>query len=234
MLVTLFTCPTALPAIPIPVTLMLPTHPHHSCPLPAATPCLPSHTTYPMLPTPPCSLHIIAFPCLSLGLMPHIPASSQNNLQHAPSSGTTPLGWDRSCCERVLATILGHQKVPCIAVCLPVASVAGLVCPCTKISPLDPQGDLEHQGLCGRPDRFRWLFPRVLHLCLPLPLRGPATQTSTSVCRCLGHQPLQRLPQTWRGKQIPCPSHVLDEVLVICSTLPCLGSSQGVCQVLMV
>ena len=48
--------------------------------------------------------------------------------------------------------------------------VAALVCSCADMSPLDPQGDLEYQGLRGCPDRFRWLFPRVLHLRLPLPL----------------------------------------------------------------
>lgn len=89
---------------------MLPIHSHHSCPLPAATPCLPSHTVHPMLPTPPSHY------CLSLhvpGLNAHIPASSQNHLQRDPSSGSTPLGWERSCCETILATLLGHQKVLC-------------------------------------------------------------------------------------------------------------------------
>lgn len=174
---------------------MLPIHSHHSCPLPAATPCLPSHTVLPMLPAPP-SHYCLSLPVL--GLNAHIAASSQNHLQCDPSSGSTPLGWERSCCETILATLLGHQKV----LCHPVPSQQDWCVPALTHSPPDPQGDLEHQGLCRCPDRFRQLFSRVLHLCLPVPLRGPAAQTSTSVRRCLRHQPLQCLPQTWRGKQM--------------------------------
>lgn len=115
MLVTPLTYSTALPASPLPMALV---HPHHSCPLPAAAPCLLSHTVYPMSLH---SLHVRAIPCLSPDLVSHIPASPQNNLLHALSSDTTPLGQDRSCCETVLANFLGHQKVLCIAVSHPVS-----------------------------------------------------------------------------------------------------------------
>lgn len=53
--------------------------------------------------------------------MPHIPASPQNNILHALSSGTTPLGQDRSCCKTFLASFLGHQKVLYIAVSHPIS-----------------------------------------------------------------------------------------------------------------
>lgn len=78
---------------------------------------------------------------------------------HHPSGLGQKLMWDH----------FGHSlgiTSSFTAACL----VAVLVCSCADVSPFDPQGDLEYQGLCGCPDWFRWLFPRVLHLCLSLPL----------------------------------------------------------------
>lgn len=89
------------PASPLPMALI---HPHHSCPLPAAAPCLLSHC-YTTLPTP--HSHS-CFPCMFPDLVPHIPASPQNNILHAVSSDSTPLSQDRSCCETVLDNFLGH------------------------------------------------------------------------------------------------------------------------------